>query len=44
MSDDDLAWKAPANCPRDLVPMQLDVDGGSVRRACHECGLVSATK
>ena len=44
MSEDDLAWKAPANCARDLVPMQLEVDGGSVRRACHAGGLVGATK
>jgi hypothetical protein len=43
MSDDDLAWKAAPSCPRDLVPKQLEVDGGSVRRARPGWGLVSVT-
>ena len=41
MSDDDLDGVAAPNCPRDLVPMQLEGEGVTVRWACPECGLVS---
>jgi hypothetical protein len=41
VSDDDLDDVAGPNCPRDLVPMQLEGEADAVRWACPECGLVS---